>query len=253
MEDIKIHEFLKKTYGDGNGDGSGDGSGYGNGDGSGDGSGYGNGYGNGDGSGDGSGYGSGSGYGNGYGDGSGYGNGNGYGDGSGYGYGYGSGGGFDTIKSINGEKIHCIDGQPTILNSIHKDVARGAILQVDFTLKPCYIVKSRGYFAHGETIKKAMEDLNEKIFNDIDVEEKIDAFLGEFELDKKYPAHKFYEWHHKLTGSCEMGRKTFVEKHNIDLGKDEFTVEEFIELTQNDFGGEVIKELKERISDDKWR
>ena len=126
-------------------------------------------------------------------------------------------------------------------------------MQVDFTLKPCYIVKSRGYFAHGETIKKAMKDLEKKIFNDMGIEEKIDAFLREFELDKKYPAHKFYEWHHKLTGSCEMGRKTFVEKHNIDLGKDEFTVEEFIELTQNDFGGEVIKELKERISNDKRR
>ena len=89
MEDIKIHEFLKKSYGYGYDDGSGSGSGYG------------------------------------------------------YGYGSGYGSGYDTIKSINGKKIHCIDGQPTILNSIHKDVARGAILQVDFTLKPCYIVKSR--------------------------------------------------------------------------------------------------------------
>ena len=225
MEKIKIEQFLELNSGDGYGYGSGDGSGGGYGSGDGSGGGYGSGYG--------------------FDDGYGYGSGDGSRD--------GSGDGNDTIKSINGKKIHCIDGQPTILNSIHKDVARGAILQVDFTLKPCYIVKSRGYFAHGETIKKAMEDLKEKIFNDIDVEEKIDAFLGEFELDKKYPAHKFYEWHHKLTGSCEMGRKTFVENHNIDLDKDEFTVEEFIELTQNDFGGEVIKELKERISNDKRR
>ena len=253
MEDIKIHEFLKKS--DGDGDGSGDGSGYGYG--SGCGCGYVYGYGGGDGSGYGYVYGygggDGSGYGDGDGDGSGDGSGYGGGDGSGYGYVYGYGGGYDYIKSINGGKIYNVDRQPTIFYSIHKNVAKCAIFNEDFTFTPCYIVKGQGYFAHGETIKKAMKDLEKKIFNDMGIEEKIDAFLGEFELDKKYPAHKFYEWHHKLTGSCEMGRKTFVEKHNIDLGKDEFTVEEFIELTQNDFGGEVIKELKERISDDKWR
>lgn len=241
MEDIKIHEFLKKPYGYGSGDGSDCGYGYGDGCG----------YGYGDGSGSGSGYGSGSG--DGSGDGSGYGCGYGYGDGDDDGSGDGYGGGYDYIKSINGEKIYNVDRQPTIFYSIHKNVAKCAIFNDDFTFTPCYVVKGSGHFAHGETIKKAMKDLEKKIFNDMGIEEKIDAFLGEFELDKKYPAHKFYEWHHKLTGSCEMGRKTFVEKHNIDLGKDEFTVEEFIELTQNDFGGEVIKELKERISDDKWR
>ena len=241
MEDIKIHEFLKKTNDGGSGDGYGDGSGSGSGYGDGSGSGSGSGYGYGDGSGSGSGYG----YGYGYGYGS--------GSGSGYGSGYGDGSGYDYIKSINGEKIYNVDRQPTIFYSIHKNVAKCAIFNEDFTFTPCYVVKGSGHFAHGETIKKAMKDLEKKIFNDMGIEEKIDAFLGEFDLDKKYPAHKFYEWHHKLTGSCEMGRKTFVEKHNIDLGKDEFTVEEFIELTQNDFGGEVIKELKERINNDKWR
>ena len=230
MEDIKIHEFLKKSYGYGGGYGYGDGDGNGNGDGSGGGSGYGYGYGDGNGSGGGSG------------------SGNGYGDGSGYGSGYGY-----MIKKAKKHNIYNVNGINTIFYSIHKNVAKCAIFNEDFTFIPCYVVKGSGHFAHGETIKKAMKDLEKKIFNDMGIEEKIDAFLGEFELDKKYPAHKFYEWHHKLTGSCEMGRKTFVEKHNIDLGKDEFTVEEFIELTQNDFGGEIIKELKERIIDDKWR
>ena len=242
MEDIKIHEFLKKSHGDGSGYGYGSGSGYGygSGDGYSYGSGSGYGYGYGDGSGDGSGYGydsgdgysygSGSGYGygdeNGSGDGSGYGGGydggggDGNGDGSGYGYGYGY-----MIKKAKKHNIYNVDGINTIFYSIHKNVAKCAIFNEDFTFTPCYVVKGSGHFAHGETIKKAMKDLEKKIFNDMGIEEKIDAFLREFELDKKYPAHKFYEWHHKLTGSCEMGRKTFVENHNIDLDKDEFTVE----------------------------
>ena len=58
---------------------------------------------------------------------------------------------------------------------------------------------------------------------------------------------KFFEWHNKLTGSCEMGRKSFAKNHDIDLNKDEFTVEEFIELTKNDFGRKVIEQLAERL------
>lgn len=34
----------------------------------------------------------------------------------------------------------------------------------------------------------------------------------------------------------------------VDLDK-EYTVKEFIELTENDYGGEVIKQLKERWND----
>lgn len=32
---------------------------------------------------------------------------------------------------------------------------------------------------------------------------------------------------------------------NINIDKDKFTVAEFIELTENDYGGEIIKKLKE--------
>lgn len=44
-----------------------------------------------------------------------------------------------------------------------------------------------------------------------------------------------------------MGRKSFAKNHGIDLGTAEFTVEEFIELTQDDYKGWVIKELKEKL------
>lgn len=90
----------------------------------------------------------------------GYGSGSGYGDGSG-----------DDIKSVNGFAIYMVDDIPTVFYSIHKNVAKGAILGDDFTFKPCYIVKGRGYFAHGKTLKKAMRDLEVKIFEDLDVEE----------------------------------------------------------------------------------
>ena len=118
----KIEEFLKIEIGSGSGYGDGSGDGYG--------SGYGDGYG------DGSGYGSGSG--SGYGDGSGYGSGYGDGSGSGYGDGYGDGSG---LKAINNHRVYKIDDIPTIILSIHKNIARGKIVNRDLTFANCYIAK----------------------------------------------------------------------------------------------------------------
>ena len=229
--EVKINRFLTKKlrYGDGSGDG------YGSGYGDGDGSGYG------DGSGDG--YGSGSGYGDG--DGSGYGDGDGSGYGSGYGYGYGDGSGDGSgLKTIKNQKIYMVDDTETIITSIKGNIAKGFIVKKDLTLKPCYIAKSGNHFAHGETIKQAVADAQSKALQDLSVEERIDMFKQEFtDQNKKYSASKFFEWHNILTGSCEYGRKSFIENNGIDIEKDSFTIQEFIDLTKNSYGSEIIKQL----------
>ena len=201
----------------------------------GSGCGYGDGYGNG--------RGDGRGCGNGYGCGYGYGSGNGYGEGNGNGSGDGNGNG---IKNINGHNVYNVDDTPTIFTHIHGNVAKGYILERNVIFKPCYIVKGNGYFAHGETLQEAQNALEEKIIDEMDVEEKIKLFKEKFpDVNKKYPVKDFYQWHHNLTGSCEMGRKSFANSHNIDIDNDMMTVKEFIKLTENAYCGEVIKELKE--------
>ncbi len=93
-----------------------------------------------------------------------------------------------------------------------------------------------------------MEDLENKIFEDMDTEEAIEMFLKEFsDLTKKYPAKDFYVWHNRLTGSCEMGRNSFVKNGGYDLENDTFTVQEFIEITKDAFGSYVIKLLEQKI------
>jgi hypothetical protein len=233
--DSKIKLFLTTSYGDGSGYGYGSGSGYGYG------SGYGSGYG----------YGSGSGYGYGYGDGdgsgygSGYGDGDGDGDGSGYGDGSGDGDG-DGLKSINNSKIYIIDDTPTIIISVRNNIAKGFVLNKDLTLSPCFIVKGNNLFSHGKTLKDASESLQEKILINLPIEERIVDFKAEFSSKtKKYNAIDFYQWHYLLTGSCNMGRKSFVQNNSINLEIDKFTVKEFIELVKNNYGGEVIKQLEE--------
>ena len=235
MEEIKILEFI------GSGSGRGDSSGNGSSDGFGYGSGYGQVSGCGDGSGDGSGYGSGYGYGFGYGNGSGddSGSGNSFGSGNGFGDCYSSG-----LKSINGKKIYMVDGIAITISHIHGNAAKGTIVNNDLTETPCYIVKEGKYFAHGKTLAEANTALQDKLFNKMPVEKRIAKFWTCHKRGIKYPTKDFFEWHHKLTGSCLMGRQQFAKDHGVDLDG-EMTVEEFIALTKNAFGGDIIKRLEE--------
>lgn len=47
-----------------------------------------------------------------------------------------------------------------------------------------------------------------------------------------------------------MGRNEFARDHGIDLENDAMTPEEFIKLTENAYGREVIRQLKERFGND---
>ena len=186
---------------------------------------------------------SGDGDGYGYGDGDGYGDGYGSGSGDGYGDGYGYG-----VDVFDGKNVYRIDETPTLIYSIRGNVAHGAILNGDLTLTPCYVAKQDNLFAHGETLREAMEALRDKLFEDMPEEERIGAFLAETECGKKYPNQHFYAWHHRLTGSCNMGRKAFAKNHGIDVENGTMTLEEFLELTENSYGGDVIRHVKERLA-----
>ena len=222
--------FLSAGYGDGYGDGDGDGDGFGRG------YGYGYGYGYGDGYGDGYGRG----YGDGYGDG--YGRGDGYGDGDGFGW---------SIKSINGFSVHLIDGVPTILRLIALDddmngVAIGRIVRGDLTMEKTYVAKRNGQFAHGSTLDEAVRAAEEKAFDNLPVEERIDKFLAEFPLPDVFASGaELFKWHHVLTGSCRQGREMFCKEHGLSL-EAEYTISQFVAMTLDAYGGDVIAKLRDR-------
>ena len=243
MEVLTREAFLQTDF-----DGSGYGSGYGSGDGSGSGDGDGDGSGYGSDSGYDSGYGSGygSGDGSGYGDSDGDGSGYGYGSGSGYGYGSGSGSGDGSgLKSLNGQTVDMIDDVPTILTRIIGNVAKGFIVRTDLSLAPTFVCKQGNSFAHGETLHKAREALLEKLFDDMPTEERIEAFCAEFKPGVKRPAMDFFSWHHRLTGSCEQGRREFARRYGVDIESDEMTPEEFFALTRESYGGSIIRQTEE--------
>lgn len=233
MESIRevIVDWVAPIFGWGDGQSSGWGSSWNDGWGSGDD--YGPSYGSGYGSGDSQGYGCGDG--SGHGSGSDYGSGDGSGDGRDYG-----------IKTFCGQAAYNVDGVRTLIYVIFGNYAKGAILNGDLTTTPCYIAKRNGVFAHGETIRKAEQALTEKLYDLEPLDERIDKFVEAHAWDVEYPVEDFYNWHHILTGSCEMGRKAFAKDHGIDIEHDVMTVEQFLTLTENDYGGEIIKDVKER-------
>ena len=196
----------------------------------------------GDGLGDGLGDGWGAGLGAGLGDGWGDGLGDGWGDGLGDGWGSGLGA---SIKTFAGKPVNMIDNVPTVIDSIRGNVAKGAILNGDLTVSHCFVVKQNDMCAHGEDLHSAMEALRRKLFARLSVEERIEEFYKTFAWGVKYPNEEFFIWHNRLTGSCEMGRKAFAAEQGIDMSATS-TVEEFIELTRNAYGGSVIKQLAER-------
>lgn len=180
----------------------------------------------------------------GFGSGSSFGSGSGYGSGSGSGFGDGSGFGYG-ISRYCGEDVYLIDGIYTILDRIRGNAAKGRILMDDLTTKPCYLVKHNGLFAHGNTLREARAALLDKLFDGMPEDERIEAFVAAHTWDKPYPNTDYFDWHHKLTGSCLAGREAFAQNHGVDLSGS-MTVEQFIRLTERDYGGGIIRKLRER-------
>ena len=194
----------------------------------------------------------GDGSGGGSGGGSSYGDGLGSGGGPGSGPGYGSGYGYDKgVVSFCGQKVYQIDDVPTLIDHVHGNAARGRILCDDLSTEDCYIAKQGSLFAHGETLRAAMDALRDKLFKDMPEEERIAEFVKAHEWGKQYPSADYYDWHHRLTGSCDMGRSEFAKRHGYRLTDDELlTVEEFIKLTENSYGGSVIRKLREAYEEE---
>ena len=193
----------------------------------------------GSGSGSGYGYGDGDGYGSGYGDG--YGDGSGYGDG--YGSGYGDGYGLD-LEEFDGHKLHDIDGVPTAITAVLGNYAEGFTIKYNAVKVPCFIARVDNSFAHGDTLRNAQRDAERKAFQAKPVEQRIADTVAKYpDIHADIPNSELFELHNALTGSCEFGRRQFCESHGISLDGS-MTMERFIEITSDAYGGEIIKKLK---------
>ena len=108
------------------------------------------------------------------------------------------------------------------------------------------MARGQGYFAHGKTAREAAAGLERKIVAGMDTGAKVEEFVKMFSKDGKYPVRDFYEWHGLLTGSCKFGRDSFAKEHSISMDG-EMGTKEFLGLTKDAFGSEVIRSIIERL------
>ena len=173
----------------------------------------------------------------------------GYGSGSGYGYvsGYGYGDGYG-LKKYGEHTVYNIDGVQTLIYSVHGIYAKGAIVNSDLTLTPCFVAKVDDCFAHGETLQKAVADARVKALQNTSIEERIDTFVSLYaDPNQKAAGKEFFNWHNILTGSCEQGRLQFCKDNDIDINAD-YTPMEFLNLCKDAYGGEIIKQVIEKYN-----
>ena len=161
------------------------------------------------------------------------------GSGSGSGYGSGSGSGYG-IEALNGQKVYRVDGVMTLIDVCHDTYAMGRIRHSDLTTEKCFVVKQNGMFAHGKTLREARDALLAKLFDNMPKTERIEKFVEVHELNARYPNRNFFDWHHRLTGSCLQGRTAFAKNHGIDLDGS-MTTKEFLKLTKDSYGGDIIR------------
>jgi hypothetical protein len=94
-----------------------------------------------------------------------------------------------------------------------------------------------------------MQALTDKLFEDMPEDERIAEFIKAHpDKDKTYHNQDLFDWHNKLTGSCMAGRNAFMKDRGLTLDG-ESTVSYFIKITENAYGGSVIRNLKKAYSE----
>lgn len=100
--------------------------------------------------------------------------------------------------------------------------------------KKQFVVKQGETFAHGETVKKAVEDLAYKI-SDRDLSE-YESWTPETISTKNALIHCYM----KITGACSVGTKDFIES-NSDKIKEEMSIKEVIDITKGHYGHDEFR------------
>ena len=98
--------------------------------------------------------------------------------------------------------------------------------------KIVFVVERSGSFAHGSSIKLAVEDLRYKI-SDRDTSE-----YENWTVNTKATKEEFITAYRKITGACAEGVKQFVNSENIS---DTLLVKDVIKLTNGQYGSDEFR------------
>ena len=99
-------------------------------------------------------------------------------------------------------------------------------------IEKCFVSEKDGFFAHGETVKQSIQDLNFKIIAEKLKKEPIEA-------DTVITV----EYYRIITGACAMGCKQWMEQNNIK--KPAYKAKDLLPLLEqtNAYGIDRFKQL----------
>jgi len=140
-------------------------------------------------------------------------------------------------KKLN---VKSVDGYLFVIQN--KKTTKGIILYTGYNLysfdkndilkEDCFLSEKDGFFAHGDTIKKSISDLQFKL-----ISEKIknEPILPETIITVMY--------YRTVTGACELGCKDFIKRNSLE--KEEYRADELLPILEknNAYGVEKFKSL----------
>lgn len=181
-------------------------------------------------------------------------------DGSGYGSGYGSGSGNGmendgdllSFARVGNDTIHNINGAPMAIDNIKGNIAKGRILNDDMTFTDCWIVREGNCIEYGKDLHKTYLAAQRESAIQLPKEERLKMFVQRFPSpDEPIPIKELYHWHHVLTGACRIHSKEWCKRHGFNFEDEIYcvSIRRFVNLTESEWGGDIIKELKNYYKD----
>ncbi|MCL2545594.1 MAG: leucine-rich repeat domain-containing protein [Oscillospiraceae bacterium] len=152
-----------------------------------------------------------------------------------------------TLNSLDGEITHqckCIDQILTFIQGyrvynagtkVYKAQSFHGMRHKALVLDDCIVVEKNGLYAHGKTIKAAMDDLRFKHSNERGADQ-----YRHIDIDEQIPLDEILSMYRVITGACRLGVEQFV----LLLGtkrKRTYSPREVIERTQGHYGHDMFE------------
>ncbi|MCH6256678.1 hypothetical protein MLD52_08980, partial [Puniceicoccaceae bacterium K14] len=138
------------------------------------------------------------------------------------------------LKTIDGYTmvigVERVSGEITIMNTRY--FGGGELSK----LKKCFVAQRGEYFAHGENLREAIDDVN---FKYLQSSENIEEVVQAVKESKSVTVIQY----RLLTGACQEGCRRFMEQHDLSPERESFPLDLILKLTAEAFGGERMHEL----------
>ncbi|MEM7698698.1 MAG: hypothetical protein AAF236_09875, partial [Verrucomicrobiota bacterium] len=105
-------------------------------------------------------------------------------------------------------------------------------------LPQCWIAEKDGFYAHGESIKDAIEDAAFKAM-------QVSANVEDIAREVKQSGVVTKNQYRLLTGACDEGCRRFISDHGIDSSDPQLPLSKALDFISGHFGYDRFKELIE--------